>query len=243
MRGGATGGPRGRRGGAGRRGTCGAWEQILVAGLGALLAGTAAQMPVTGGLASDLSCERGCVSVEVANLVWCVEAVDYVFCNRTASGPRDSSVMKHEQTAINAYLAMMQQMGPKAKESKDCKKAVRRWMCYELFPRCTADELRVYPVCQSSCLNVFNACGKPFWLNCFLEVQEEFGLQTSVAENGSVIQHYNAEGEYVRGSGTPVFEAKSNKCTGAAERARPAAAAFALVLALAAAAGLALAGP
>ena len=56
MRGDATGGPRGRRGGAGRRGTCGAWEQILVAGLGALLAGTAAQMPVTGGLASDLSC-------------------------------------------------------------------------------------------------------------------------------------------------------------------------------------------
>ena len=101
----------------------------------------------------------------------------------------------------------------------------------------------MYPVCQSSCLNVFNACGKPFWLNCFLEVQEEFGLQTSVAENGSVIQHYNAEGDYVRGSGTPVFEAKFNKCTGAAARARPAAAAFALVLALAAAAGLALAGP
>ena len=92
-------------------------------------------------------------------------------------------------------------------------------------------------------MNVFNACGKPLWLNCFLEVQEEFGLQTSIAENGSVIQHYNAEGEYVRGSGTPVFEANANKCTGAAARTRPAAATVALALTLTAAAGLMLVGP
>ena len=131
----------------------------------------------------------------------------------------------------------MQEMGPKVKEKEDCKKAVRRWMCYELFPRCTADQLRVYPVCESLCMSVLWACGKP--LSCLLEVEQELGLQTSVAENGNVIQHYNAKGEYVQGSGTPVFEPEGNECTGAVARARPTAL---LALLLAAASCLGLAG-
>jgi len=232
---------------SGQEGVPATWGLAGALALGALRAGAAQPEGASSGYgagalaADDLTCKRGCVDVEEANLVWCAGSVEYVFCNRTASGPMESSVMKHEQTAINAYLAMMQQMEPKARESQDCKTAVRRWMCFELFPRCTADELRVYPVCQSSCLNVFNACGKPLWLNCFLEVEEELGVLTSVAANGTVVQHYDAEGLYVRGSGTAVFERKANKCTGSAPRPRPTAAAFALLalvsLLLAAAAG------
>ena len=159
---------------------------------------------------ATMECKRGCVDADVANLIWCGAAVDYMFCNRTSFGPVQDSVMKHEQAAINAYMSLIKEL--EAQENNGCKNAVREWMCFELFSKCTNDEKKVYPVCKVACDRVYRACRKPHWLDCTIEIEEEAGLQTSV-RNGETVEHYDADGKYIKGTGTPLFEEDDGKCT------------------------------
>ena len=159
---------------------------------------------------ATMECKRGCVDADVANLIWCGAAVDYMFCNRTSAGPVQDSVMKHEQAAINAYMSLIKEL--EAQENNACKNAVREWMCFELFSKCTNDEKKVYPVCKVACDKVYGACRKPHWLDCTIEIEEEAGLKTSV-RNGETVEHYDADGKYIKGTGTPLFEEDDGKCT------------------------------
>lgn len=173
----------------------------------------------------SLLCEYGCVDESAGVLLsWCAQHVTYTFCNRTTYGPWQESVMRTEDGAINAYMRLVRELGGQGNDL--CKASVRAWMCHEFFLACTADNRRVYKVCQSSCQTAYTLCGEPLWLRCDLEEEETLGRRESIycdppgsGENCMLHQHYAEDSgpdKYILGSGTMVFEPDVRKCTGLA---------------------------
>lgn len=176
-----------------------------------------------------LICKRGCVDPDEANLAWCANQVNYVFCNRTLFGPREISVLNMEEGAIAAYMAIIRKV-PKPGEL--CKKALRNWMCYEYFNRCTTDGVRYFPVCKSSCASARFACGNPVFIDCDEEIEEledtappdwyQGGTYEPDPDDPTKTIYIPGEtlGSYIRGQkpngqmGTPIFEADQMRCTG-----------------------------
>ena len=206
---------------------------VTLAAMAALLARLAhAQVePAPPGLLAErgenfresLLCEYGCVDdTQGVLLNWCAKHVTYTFCNRTTYGPWPISVMKTEDGAINAYMKLIRELGGSSNDM--CKASVRAWMCHEFFLSCTPNGRRVYKVCTSSCMTAYTLCGQPAWLRCDLEEEETLGRPESIycdppgsGENCMLHKHFMEDGgEYVKGSGTLVFEPDIRKCTGGA---------------------------
>jgi len=68
-------------------------------------------------------CRWGCVEADVARLVWCGNSVNYLFCNRTLSGPQEVSVIQTEEGAINGYISLIRKVG--GQNNDFCKSAMR----------------------------------------------------------------------------------------------------------------------
>ena len=165
-----------------------------------------------------LACKRGCVDPTVdVNLVWCLDAVKYKYCNRVAADTHPAvSVLDMEEAAIAAYMALAQRVPtPNAPE---CRPMLRKWMCYEFFARCNTDETAFFPVCASTCAAAKYACGSPNFIECDQEVEELDGDAPDAWYEGGD----RASGRYIRGvkpdgrEGSPVFEADAMRCTGGA---------------------------
>ena len=165
-----------------------------------------------------LACKRGCVDPTVdVNLVWCLDAVKYKYCNRVAADTHPAvSVLDMEEAAIAAYMALAQRVPtPNAPE---CRPMLRKWMCYEFFMRCNTDETAYYPVCATTCAAAKYACGSPDFIECDQEVEELDGDAPDAWYTGND----RVDGKYIRGvkpdgrEGSPVFESDVLRCTGGA---------------------------
>ena len=174
-----------------------------------------------------LICRRGCVDPLMdVNLVWCAGVVNYNFCNRTITGPKEVSVLNMESGAIAAYMSLSRKT-PTA--DSVCKQSLRAWMCYEFFNRCNADGTQFYPVCHTTCQAARFACGDPDWIDCDEEVEE--------LEGGFPPEWLDPAGGYIRGvkpdgqSGNPVFETDALRCTGGSGRRFGSSPAFAALVA------------
>ena len=164
-----------------------------------------------------LACKRGCVDPTVdVNLVWCLDAVKYKYCNRVVTDKPTVAVLDMEEAAIAAYMALAQRVPtPNAPE---CRAMLRKWMCYEFFMRCNTDETAYYPVCATTCAAAKYACGSPDFIECDQEVEELDGN----APDEWYTDGDRVNGKYIRGvkpdgnEGSPVFETDVLRCTGGA---------------------------
>ena len=164
-----------------------------------------------------LACKRGCVDPTVdVNLVWCLDAVKYKYCNRVVTDKPTVAVLDMEEAAIAAYMALAQRVPtPNAPE---CRPMLRKWMCYEFFMRCNTDETAYYPVCATTCAAAKYACGSPDFIECDQEVEELDGD----APDEWYTNADRVNGKYIRGvkpdgrEGSPVFETDVLRCTGGA---------------------------
>ena len=169
-----------------------------------------------GSLDSRLACKRGCVDPTLdVNLVWCLGAVTYTYCNRVVSENPAVSVLDTEEAAIAAYMALARRV-PKP-NAPECRPMLRKWMCYEFFSRCNDDETAFYPVCATTCAAAKYACGSPGWIECDQEIEELDGTAPDAWYVGG-----NRANRYIRGvkpdgfsRGIPVFESDALRCTGA----------------------------
>ena len=196
------------------------------------------------GAGVSLNCYRGCVASDEVKLDFCAERVTYTFCKRgdpTTLGENATNQLAvdlMEQTTRKAFLSLTRELMNRGFDpSATCRARLRRWFCYEFFNQCTADETLYMPTCLAECHALKKACGdaNSAFIDCDLEWEEQdFGGSTpatyfeggTYSDNGTYVNSDDTKGLYIRGVkpngeyGTPIFEPKAGRCTGAAHAAR-----------------------